>query len=100
MVASRHYQLDLTPHGMFPSKPWGLLSTGGFWGAEDSGGTLSLAPWALAGLTFGVRVPSSGTGILRASPEREGSLMKHQPALWCQRFPLLYVHYYYLLWFL
>lgn len=20
--------------------------------------------------------------------------MKHQPALWCQRFPLLYVHYY------
>lgn len=73
MVASRHYQLDLTPRGMLPSAlgplSSGVLGSRGFWGSRVPGTVCT--SWAL----FGARVPSSGPGILRATPERE-----HQPA--------------------
>lgn len=89
---NRHRQLDLTPHGRLPSGPG--LSARGSRGAEESGGTVSLAPCALAGLTLGPGCHP--LDLVPSEPLRRGSisqpLASEAPSFVCA---LLY-----LLWFL
>lgn len=80
VVASPHCQPDLIPHGIFLSSPGGLLSTGGLLGSRGFWGNLVPGTMCTSWACSWVRVPSSGPGVLRATPESEGSLIGHQPA--------------------
>lgn len=72
----------------------GLLSSGGPWGAEDSGGTVSLAPCALAGLTLGPGCHP--LDLVSSEPLQRGSIS--QPLM--SEVPSFVYALLYLLWFL
>lgn len=69
MAVSPHHWLGLIPHGVLPSGLGGLLSTVGMLGSrgfwEDPVSGTVYTSWAHSW----VGVPSSGPGILRATPE-------------------------------